>query len=781
MQINEKEFYRRGIFDKILDYKKSIFLIVATILGATILHLLFAQKIYLTQATVEVSPKSNQLGNSAKPQSGQSVFTRHLQTQMDLLQSRSMLLKVVTKLHSNIHYFEKRRFGYERVSQTLPVEIKYIKIKDPRFYDQMYKIKILNNNEYLLVPVDKKGLKSFRFRFAKLYKNRYFDIAIEKNHYSKAKELYFKVFDPKRYVDHVNENLSVYQNSENSSILKLDYSDTNPYSAKIFLNTLIDLFLDMKAKNEVAQAQDLLKLINSKLREEKVKLTKSENELKRYISKHKIARLNEQTDQTIGMIFSYKQKLETLNIRAQKLKMILAIYRQHYNYQDIMAMVQEIGNENLISYIDSIAQDDKQYRKMRLKYTIKHPDVQKMRKALVKKLKILDDNIEDLKKNVYVQQKQIKRYLGRYEKNLQGVPDRELGYTKLKRKYDLLEKHYLFLLDKKTQLLISKQVTGVYAYNVIDYAEIPPFPTKPKKKVLLMLSLIMGLMIGFLYALMRDYFSKYIKAPGELVELTQLPLLGIIPYIKNKKLYNTLFVIKSPEEVATQMMWALRTTIEDIVPKNSKKGLVIAVTSVIKGEGKTSIASNLALSFGMGDKRTVVVSMDTRLPELHVKFGVPNTIGITSVLFGDKSLEDVTYSSTQLKNFFIIPAGEHRHDPLAVINSNKINTIIEQLRENYDYIILDLPPVGVAPEAILLMKKSDLVISVLKANYSEKSFVTYMENIIKKHHLKNVGFLLNGVDKKYIQLLSRKENLKYIKSHARIIGKKESKKRFLWF
>jgi len=291
----------------------------------------------------------------------------------------------------------------------------------------------------------------------------------------------------------------------------------------------------------------------------------------------------------------------------------------------------------------------------------------------------------------------------------------------------------------------------------------------------------MGTMIGLLYALMRDYFSKYIKAPGELVELTQLPLLGLIPYIKNKKLYNTLFVVKSPQEVATQMMWALRTTIEDVIHKESKKGLVVAVTSVIKGEGKTSIASNLALSFGLGDKRTVVVSMDTRLPELHIKFGLPNSLGITSVLFGDKSLNEVTYSSSQLKNFFIIPSGEDKHDPLAIINSNKIDRIIEELRQNYDYIILDLPPVGVAPEAILLMKKADLVISVLKANYSEKSFVTHMENIVKKHHIKNVGFLLNGVDKKYIHLLKRKENLKYLKSHARITGKKESKKRFFWF
>ena len=781
MQTNEKEFYRRGILDKISDYKKSIFLIIATIVLATVVHLLFAQKIYMTQATVEVSPKANQLGGDVKPQSGQSVFTRHLQTQMDLLKSRSLLLKVVTKLHSNIHYFEKRRFGYERIAQNLPIEIKYIKVKDSRFYNQMCQIKILNNNEYLLIPIGKKGFKSFRYRFSKLYKNEYFDIAIEKNHYSKAREFYFKVFDPKRYVDLVNENLSVYQNSENSSILKLDYADTNPYTAKIFLNTLIEYFLNLKAKNEVAQAQDLLKLINSKLKEEKVKLSKSENELKKYISKHKIARLNEQTDQTIGMIFSYQQKLETLKIRAQKLKMILTIYRKHYNYQDIMAMVQEIGNENLISYINSIAQDDKQYKKMRLKYTMKHPDVQKMRRTLVRKLKILDDNIEDLKRNVYAQRKQIERYLARYEKNLQGVPDRELGYTKLKRKYDLLEKHYLFLLDKKTQLLISKQVTGVYDYNVIDYAEIPPFPTKPKKKVLLMLSLIMGTMIGLLYALMRDYFSKYIKAPGELVELTQLPLLGLIPYIKNKKLYNTLFVVKSPQEVATQMMWALRTTIEDVIHKEPKKGLVVAVTSVIKGEGKTSIASNLALSFGLGDKRTVVVSMDTRLPELHIKFGLPNSLGITSVLFGDKSLNEVTYSSSQLKNFFIIPSGEDKHDPLAIINSNKIDLIIEELRQNYDYIILDLPPVGVAPEAILLMKKADLVISVLKANYSEKSFVTHMENIVKKHHIKNVGFLLNGVDKKYIHLLKRKENLKYLKSHARITGKKESKKRFFWF
>ncbi len=788
MGINEKEFYRRTVWDKLLDYQKSIFVIIATIVTVTVVYLMFVEKVYTTDAVVEVSPRLNKLSNSMRLDNSQTVFARHLRTQIDFLQSRTLIEQVIVKLHANIHYYEKHGFKYQRIARDLPYTIDYIRIHDPSFYKKRFLIRAVGQDEYeLRLVVDKNIFMSHKtkplvYRFSKLLKTKYFDISISRNKDVPAKEIYFRVYEQKGYIDRVSAHLSVLQNSEQSSMIKIVYSDTNPYSAQQFVNTLIETFLGINRKQEISAAENLLHLINEKLKQAKAKLDASEDALKSYIASNKVAGLGEQTSQIIYTIFKYEKSLENLRIKAQKLKTISLLYQKGYDYRKIIALVQEVDNPNLTKFIDRITANETAYQKLRMRYKRKHPEVLKLRYIIQDQLKALLQNIEELREDTRSQIHQTQTVLKKYKAQLTTLPQKEFGYTRLKRKHDLLEKNYLFLLDKQTQVIISKQTDGAYEYRVIDYAYAPALASKPKKSVMLLLSLVLATILAFLYALLRDYFSKYIKAPSEVEELTTLPYFGTIPYIDNKKLYNDLFVIKSPNSYATEMVWSLRTMIEDTIlekrEKRSDRGIVIAVCSIVKGEGKTTIAANLALSLGLGDKKTVVVGMDTRLPELHIKFGLTNQPGITSVLSGEKTLSEVTYRPKDLKNFAVIPAGKEKIYSLKMINSNKIDQILEELRKEYDYVVLDLPPVGVAAEALFLMKKSDLVINVLKAHYSEKSFVTYMESIVAKHKFENVGFVLNGVDKKYIKILTRRENVKYIKSHQYSSGVKKRRKQF---
>lgn len=787
MGINEKEFYKRSVWDKITDYKKSVIAIIVGIVLATLLYISMTQKVYTTDAIVEVSPKMNQLGTLAQSQNGENVFFRHLQTQIDFLQSRSLIEKVVERLHANILYYRKEHIKYLRVAKNLPFRITYIKVKDPAFYEHMFVIKALDDKKFALSLMTKKGLfgweqsKPIVYPFAKLLETKYFDIAIEREkplERTKTDTLYFRIFDKKRYIEQVLRNLSVLQNSEKSSMVKILYSDTNAYSAKRFVNTLIETYLDINTNSEIEEAQELLQIINTKLKEEKAKLEDVEKLLKNYIAQNKVAGLDEQTSKIIQTIYQYELQLEGLKLKLHKLDTISRIFRQTGNYKSIISLVSEISNPGLSKYIESITADEAQYLQLRLKYSPKYPDVQKIQRTIETKMRSLEKSILDLQKDTRYQIQKIRQYLQKYKSDLSSVPQKEFGYTQLKRQYDLLEKHYLFLLEKKTQIIVSDRVQGAYDYKVIDYAYEAPFPSRPKKKILFLLALVLGSLLAILYALVRDYFSRYIHTPSEIEELSDLPYLGTIPYIEDKKLYNDLFVLKAPEHLASEMIWSLRTTVEDFIPAKEERGKIIAVTSIVKGEGKTTIAANLALSFGMGDKKTVVIAMDTRLPELHLKFGVPNDPGITSVICGDKKLDEVIFKSRQWPNFAIIPAGEVCKNPLEMINSGKVDFLLKTLKTRYDYVVLDLPPVGVAAETIFFMRKADFVLSVLKANYSEKSFVTYMENIVRKHKIAHVGFVLNSVDKKYIKILTRRENVKYLKTHAYVSGQKKRKKMF---
>ncbi len=738
MSINEHEFHQRSFFDKISDYKKSIIFITLLFILLTFVYLLFAQKVYRTDATLEIVPKYNLLGVSGSERSEEGAYERHFVTQMDFLQSRYLIARVVKTLQANIDYYESEGLKpFKIVQSSPPFFIKNLHIKDEAFYEKMFHIELVYDNHYALRLISKSGLSSkllgqqetkpLIYQFSQPVTSEYMDFTIVKNRFAEQKEIYFKVQHERNYVDRALSNLTVIKNSMQSSLIKIIYDDYSPKSAQKFVNALLKEYMEVIATNQASQTEGHLKLLDFELLGAKKKLDASEKRFQKFIEQNRVAGIGIQTNNMINTIYKYESQLEDLDIQHQNIRTIFNTYKKSYDYKDILTRISQLNNANLIKLVDSISSEEDAYKTLRKKYKNRHPSLIQIKKSIAQKSVTLEKNLQQLLKNTQVKRVKLKSYLSKYKSNLTTVPRKEIGYSKLKREHDLLEKNYLLLLDKKTQINISKKIQGDYNYRVLDYAFVPEWHAKPKKSILMILGTVLGLLFGLLFAMVSAYFAKKITVPSEVEELTRKPYLGTIPYIKNKKLYNDLFVSKEPDSMASQMMWSLRDRIDGF--SGEKKSQVIAVTSIVKGEGKTTLAANLAICLGMGDKKTIVLSLDLRLPEIHSKFGIDNKVGLSSVLFGNNKLSEVVYRSDEFRNLYVIPSGPKVSNPMKIINSDYIDKMIDELREVYDYIVIDLPPAGVAAESVFLMKKADLVISVLKSKYSEKSFVTYMERI----------------------------------------------------
>ncbi len=768
--MNEHDFYARSVVDKLLDYKKSIIFITILFITLTFIYILFSQKVYRTDATLEVISKYNPLGIS-EDRGAENEYERHFVTQMDFLQSRYLVSQVIKKLQLNINYFQNGGIKpYSILPDEPPFLIKNLKVKDDSFYQKMFHIKQIDHRHYALRLVPDSNIESKLFtedrssalvyQFSKPVVSDFLEFTIEKNPYVDAEELYFNIEHTRDHVDKVLRNLTVVKNSFQSSIIKIIYDDNSPIKAQQFVNALLKEYMRMSVGQQMLQSNTQLKLINEELESEKYKLAQVERVLQSFVEKNRVAGMTQQTNNLINSISKYENQLEDLEMRHQLLKSLLHSFQKSYDYKNVLTQIAQLGNSNLIKLADTIAKEEEQYKILRKKYKNRHPSIMQIKKSIAQKSITLEQNIKLLLKDAKVKRVKLRGYLDKYKTTLTTVPQKEIGFAKLKREYDLVEKNYLLLLEKKRQLDITKKVQGDYTYRILDYAFLPEIHTKPKKSLLLVLGSILGLLFALFYALVRAYFAKKITVPSEVEELTRLPYLGTIPYVKDKQLYNDLFVAKDPDSIASQMMWSLRDRIDSFGMKG--QGQVIAITSMVKGEGKTTLAANLSIALGMGDKKTIILSLDLRLPEIHTKFELDNSLGLSSVLFGNKKLADVTYQSNQFPNLYVVPSGPQIENPMKVINSNYIDIMITKLKEQYDYIIIDLPPAGIAAESLFLMKKADLVLSVLKSKYSEKSFVTYMENIVVKNNIKNIGFVLNGVNKKYIKIIARKENRKYI-------------------
>jgi capsular exopolysaccharide synthesis family protein len=778
--MNEHEFYKRSFYDKVSDYKKSIFFITFLFISLVFLYLIFASKVYKTDATLEVIPKSNLLDMTGSERNDDAAYERHFVTQMDFLRSRYLVLKVVSTLQSTIELYTNGGLKpFKRFLGEPPFYIKNLDIKDHSFHNKMFHLRVVDKDHYSLrlVPdsniLSKKRATPLIYEFSKKLDGKFMSFTIEKNEKSKIKDIYFKVQDNQKYVDRALRNLKVIKNSKESNVIKIIYEDYSPKGAQKFVNTLISEYMKLYSINQVDRTKRQLKLLDSELKGEKRRLDEVEDRLQKFVEDNKVAGIDTETKNLVNTIYKYESDLEALDLKYQNIKTVSKIFKKSYDYKDILSRISQLENKNIIKLADSIGFDEDNYKKLRQKYKNRHPNIVKIKETIAKKSITLEKNLEQVLKNIIAKREKLQNYILKYKSHLTRVPHKEIGYAKLKRERDILEKSYLLLLDKKRQINLSKKIKGDYSYRVLDFAFLPDRHSKPKKLILMPLGLILGLLFGILYALIRTYFARNITVPSEIKELTRRPYLGTIPYIKDKKLYNDVFVAKEPDSIASQMIWSLRNQIDTF--KGDYETQVIAVTSMVKGEGKTTTAANLATCLGMGDKKTIVISLDLRLPELHMKFGLDNSIGLSSVLFSDKKLSDVIYKSAEYPNLSLIMSGPKVLNPMKIINSAYIEEMLDELRETYDYIILDLAPAGMAAESVFLMKKADIVISVLKSNYSEKSFVPYMESIVEQNGIKNLGFILNGVPKKYIKIIARKENKKYINYNKKHIAGLKSK------
>jgi len=758
----------RSIFDKIFDNKLIFISTILVFLLLTIFYIIFSNKEYKTDATIEVTPKANKILNQSSASFKTSIdFIRNIQTQIDFLKSRYLVKKVATKLKSNINFLQKNSFTYERIDNNSLFKLKTFTIIDDAFYNRVFKLVYINEKQFTLFllpkfkPQDEKNLeKGMIYEFGKDFSSKYFSFHIEKGTLTKKREIYFKVFDINSYVNRMIQNLSVYNSSLNSGMISLDYYDTTKSESQRFLNTLVLEFLTINKKNQLKDVISVIDMLDSKIEQEKLKLSSLQEKLEKYATSNNSTGLQNQTSQTINIIYNYENDLENLNLKKQKLMIIENLLRDTDDYEIVLAQLGELKNSSLSTLTNLIQEDKKNLENLKMKYKEVHPDVQKLQKSLDNKIQSLKLNITQMISDLKQEYKKKNSYLDKYKANLESIPKKEIGYNNLKLEYNFLEKSYLFLLNKKNQLLIEKNIKGDYTYKIIDFAYQPKYISKPKKKILLPLSLLLGMIFGVIFVLIKEYFNGGLNTPSEIEGISKFPLIGTIPIIPSK-MGKDLVIYKNPDTLASKMLWSLRGTIENFLPSKDEAN-IITISSTIKGEGKTTIGANLGLAFGMGDKKTLIISMDFRLPQLHQKYGIFNDKGFSSLLLDDMNTDEVTYQLKEFNNFYFIPSGGKSINPQELINSKKVDKILSSLKKEYDYILIDLPPISVAPESIDIMKKADLNLIILKANYSQKSFLNYIEDTAEKNSIKNIALVANSIKNKYINIVSRKENQKYI-------------------
>ena len=309
-----------------------------------------------------------------------------------------------------------------------------------------------------------------------------------------------------------------------------------------------------------------------------------------------------------------------------------------------------------------------------------------------------------------------------------------------------LENRLIALRSTYASLLTYASNSGSNLVSVVSPATPPTAPSSPRVLLNVALGVLVGLLAMISLVFVRDYLDDTLKVPEDVEKQTSLPTLGAIGRIRSGSLSDPMYRLVTllyPRSTASEAFRTLRTNVDFAsvdVPVTT-----LLVTSSLPGEGKTTVAANLAVAFAQAGRRTILVDADLRHPEVHAVFKCESVIGLTSLLRSDVAGFKSVLKSTEQANLRILPAGPIPPNPAELIGSQKMRSIIESLKRDADILIFDSPPLRAVTDAAILAPAVDATLLIIQAGRTRGGAVRHGREALARVGAKVIGATLNGV------------------------------------
>jgi polysaccharide biosynthesis transport protein len=345
----------------------------------------------------------------------------------------------------------------------------------------------------------------------------------------------------------------------------------------------------------------------------------------------------------------------------------------------------------------------------------------------------IDKSVLDAKRNA---QEQISKDL---DNDLKKLPAVELQFAQLTRETESLLQ-VLKLLKTRFEEAKIKRDSQDSDLKILEWAQLPSHAVSNVRFSKILMTLLLGFLIGIGCALLLEFLDQSIKEPQEIERMLELPLLGIVPMIETEKA-----IIESSGEQGKSVLEpfrALRANLKHIAENNRIKTFIIS--SAVKGEGKTTLAANIAITFAMDGKKVILVDGDLRRAQMHHLFHLPKKDGLCDYLLGAAEIQDIL-KNTVHQNLFVITAGEHPQNPAELMGSFRFGVLVGELRNMADIIIFDSPALLPVSDVLSMAPKMDACIMVVRALWTPFKAAQQAKNQLQRIGVRIIGGLLNGI------------------------------------
>ena len=543
-------------------------------------------------------------------------------------------------------------------------------------------------------------------------------------------------------VDKYTQTIAASPLKKESNVIVISTSTDMPQRAIDFINKEIDFYnLDAVVDKNI-MASNTAAFIEERLRLIEDELAVAESNLEQYKERNGIVDLITEAEIYLHEGSEYKKQAVEIETQLNLVKYIGEYVSDETNKNSLIPANLGIEDPALIALVTEYNQLLLNRMRVQRTATTNNPVLSQMDLQLAVLRENIISSISSISNTLSIAKENIDKHFGKIESMRYGLPSQERQFVEVVRTKELKEQLYLFLYEKREENALTLASTVMPA-KVIATPQMNPTPSAPNLKMIAMICLILGVCfpIGIIY-LYHFFNNKISDDSKDLERRIKVPFGGVL--VQNHH-GEHVAVREGVNSASAELFRLLRTNIHFMLPPNTSNP-VILVTSNINGEGKSYVATNMAMSLALLGKKVALVGLDIRKPMLAQYLNLPSQGLLTSYLSdSDYTLEDVTIPSGT-PGLDILPAGIVPPNPNELLMGERLDQLFAELRQRYDYIVVDSAPVALISDTFQLNRVADMTVYVCRARYTTFDLIDFLNNVHEQKRLPNIVTVLNGVN-----------------------------------
>ena len=670
------------------------------------------------------------------------------ETELEIMKSRNSMIRIVDSLGLAYTYYQKGTLRNDALYRNSPVLVSL-----PA--DSLHTLKGGYNLAIKPLGGDKVTIKASYHGKGKHAEEEFKNVSLPysfnlaDNNFTVVRSPREEAFEKEIFVDiassravatEILKALSLSYIKKSEKIVRVELNDQVERRAQDIINAMVYVYNQDIIANQNQTAVQTENFLLERLVSINDELKDVENRLESYREHYGIANAALQTSINVQLSNEFEKSLSGIEAQLSILEALLG----KINSMESTELLPSVGGEEsaINKLITAYNLKVTRLNRMLEGSSESSPLITSLRDEINRERANVLDNLRITRENLNREKSRVVALDKKNASQMASTPGIDTGLQEIFREQQVKANIYTFLLKRREEIALQKML----AVNTVRLIDNPAEDRKisPRRFMIMVLALMLGLVIpgGIIY-MRRRMFAKFADQ-SELEKLTKVPVLGEVCATKTGK-DDVLVVGKNLTTAEAELFRLLRNNLS--FARNAQTNKVILVTSSVSGEGKTFITANLAMTYALMGKRVCVVGMDLRRPMLAGDLGVSNRSGLTTYLSGHTDdYMSLLQKAKDNDNLYILAAGPIPPNPNELLMSDRMTTLMEGLRSQFDYIFIDSAPIGLVSDTLIILPLSDIQIFVTRANYTTKKGIKTLHDAIALDKFNNVYIVVNGVD-----------------------------------